>query len=371
MTAIPLIANRKKAVVGVLLFALLFAACHTPFSLWALLFLYLLGPVALCTMTLTGGVLPAAAAVILSGLGLYRAFGVGSMVCMLCYLVPTWLLFMGLYMYKVRYTVCFAAMIACQVITQAATLLVLNSIVGGELFVKASEAICSLIEYSDFGDMLLITMAQYGLVSLSGDLMDGAVLMTELGYVLTDPARQELLLSLRSMLITMLTALLPGMLISHSVETALLSHVWPRHRLQRLSAPPEELTEMPGAPEGDEMPHISLWHIPRPWGLRIGILGAGYFLTTSANPALSMLGQMFFSLFTVVFSIQGVATLNFVQHRRGTSYPWRVALPIVLTLFLPNTLTFLGIMDQMTNMRQLRPPVRRPDDDTDPRNDEF
>ena len=370
MTAIPLISDKKNAVRSVLLFGILFAACFTPFSLWSLMFLYLLGCCALCTVTLTAGVLPALLCLALSAAGMYQALGMGTMVCVLAYLVPTWLLFMGLYMYKVRYLYCFAAMIACQVVTQTAIFLVLNLMVGGELFAKAAETVCHLLADSEFGDMLLISMSQYGLIGLSGDLLDGAVMTTDLGYVLSDSARQELLLSLRSLVISTLTALLPGMLISQSIETGLLCHMWPRHRLARRHAAPEELTEMPAPPKENELPHISYWHIPRPWGLRIGILGAGYFLSSAQNGALSMLGQMFFSLFTCVFAIQGLATLNFVQHKRGTSYPWRVALPIILTLMLPNTLTFLGIMDQMTNMRMLRPPKHNPDEDRNPF-DEF
>ena len=371
MTAIPLIVNKKTALTAVLLFVLLCGACFTPFFLWSLMFLYLLGCCALCTVTLTAGVLPAAICLVLSAVGMHRSMGMGAMVCMLCYLVPTWLLFMAMYMYKVRYLHCFAAMIACQVITQAAIFLTLNHMVGGDLFAKAADTICALISESEMGDMLLVSMAQYGLIGLSGDLTDGAVLLGEYGYTLSESARPELLLSLRSMILSMLTALLPGMLISHSIETGLLCHVWPRHRVARKSAPPEELTEMPAPPKENELPHISYWHIPRPWGLRIGILGAGYFLSSAQNPVLSMLGQMFFSLFTCVFSIQGLATLNFVQHKRGTNYPWRVALPIILTLMLPNTLTFLGMMDQMTNMRNLRPPKHNPNEDRDPYNDEF
>ena len=125
------------------------------------------------------------------------------------------------------------------------------------------------------------------------------------------------------------------------------------------------------------MPPLRDWHIPRPWGLRIGILGAGYFLSLSANGALNLLGKMFFSLFSAVYSIQGIATLNFIQHKKGTRRGWRVALPIILSMLMPNALMFLGLIDQVMNIRMLRPMPEMPEgfdqdeDDEDDNNDLF
>ena len=136
-----------------------------------------------------------------------------------------------------------------------------------------------------------------------------------------------------------------------------------RRRSGKVFDLPEDPKELELTLKEKRIPHLSLWHLPRPWGLRIGILGLGYFLVSSDNTALAMLGQMFYCLFTTVFSIQGLATLNFVQQKKGSRYQWRVALPVVLTLAFPNTLTILGLMDQLTNMRMLRPMRRPPDDE--------
>ena len=390
MTAISMIRSKRGAALSVGLFALACALCLTPAALWVLMFLYMLGCCALCTVSLKSGWLPALLCLGFSVGGMYLMMGPVAAWCTLGYLAPTWLLFLIFYWQKTRWPWAAGGMILCQVISQAAMFLILNRMAGGELFARAGELIADAMAKSDMGDMLLISMANYGFIGLSGDLADGAVLLTEMGYTLTDPARQELLLSLRSLIHSLMSALLPGMLISHSIETALLSHVWPRHCMERESmtaksaqnetdSAPDAKNENAAAPEteaafsfdADHLPHISKWHLPRPWGLRFGILGAGYFLASARNPAIAMLGQMFYALFTTVFSIQGLAAMNFVQHKKGTKYAWRVALPLVLTLLLPNTLMFLGIIDQVTNMRGLRPPRRRPDDAENDRYDDF
>ena len=379
-----MIRSKKGAALSVGLFALACALCLTPAALWVVMFLYMLGCCALCTVSLKSGWLPALLCLGFSVGGMYLMMGSVAAWCTLAYLAPTWLLFLLFYTQKTRWPYAAGALILCQVICQAAMFLVLNRMAGGELFARAGELIAEAMAKSDMGDMLLISMANYGFIGMSGDLADGAVLLTELGYTLTDPARQELLLSLRSLINSLLTALLPGMLISHSIETALLSHVWPRHRMEREMLTEESETEAKDDKpaedktgdavfsfDSDKLPHISKWHLPRPWGLRFGILGAGYFLSSARNPAIAMLGQMFYALFTTVFSIQGLATMNFVQHKKGTKYAWRVALPLILTLLLPNTLMFLGIIDQVTNMRRLRPMRRSPDDDENNRYDDF
>lgn len=363
MNQIPLVADRRNAIVSTVLFAVLCGACLTPFSLWSLMLLYLVGCCALCTVTLTAGWMPALLGLVLSSGGMGLLFGAGGAACALAYLAPTWILFLILYKRKTPWLYACAALIGCQIISQAAIFLTLNHLAGGDLFARAAQAVTSFVENSSFGDMLLISMANYGLVGLSGEMVQGAVVVDEMGYVLSDPARQELLLSLRALVGDLLSALLPGMLISHSIETGLLCHTWPRHRLRRRDVTVENPDDVPEQ-TADAMPHLSRWHIPRPWGLRIGVLGLGYFLSSAQQPALAMLGQLFFALFSTAFTVQGLATLNFVQHKRGTGYSWRVGLPIVLTFLLPNTLLFLGLMDQVTNMRALRP-LRRPPEDGD------
>jgi hypothetical protein len=85
-----------------------------------------------------------------------------------------------------------------------------------------------------------------------------------------------------------------------------------------------------------------------------------------------------------VYAIQGIATINFIQHKKGSRKGWRVALPLLLSLLMPNALMFLGLIEQVTNLRMLRPLpnmedmpdmpegfpfMRRPKDDANDEND--
>ncbi|MBR6525950.1 MAG: hypothetical protein IKT57_08250 [Clostridia bacterium] len=382
MTDLPLFRAQKGTYITLLLFFLLFMACFTPFSLWSLMVLYMVGCVALCTIAKNQGIVPAGICLLFSLGGMYVVFGAPGAYVTAGYLLPTFLMYLLLKARKAKPLYAAPALILCQLLSQTAIFLLLNARVGGELFFKAGESVAALLADNELGDMVLISMANYGLLPLSSELAKDAVTLAENGtYMLSAAAKAELLLAVRMLAENLLTALLPGMLISHSVETGLLCWLWPRHRAERNAMSAEEkqqekfrrrsgrvfdLPEEPATLEATlkekRIPHISLWHLPRPWGLRIGILGLGYFLISSDNTAFAMLGQMFYSLFTVVFSIQGLATLNFVQQKKGSRYQWRVGLPIVLTLAFPNTLIILGLLDQLTNMRMLRP-LRRPPDD--------
>ena len=89
-----------------------------------------------------------------------------------------------------------------------------------------------------------------------------------------------------------------------------------------------------------QMPRFETWHLPRGIGWQVGAaLVAGYFLRTAARS---------------LFIIQGAALVNFMQKARGTKRTWRVIVPILLMLF--SVLVFLGIFDQISNIRGLRKP---------------
>ena len=109
------------------------------------------------------------------------------------------------------------------------------------------------------------------------------------------------------------------------------------------------------------MPPLREWHLPRPWGLRIAVLGLGYFLYNAGGEGpLNMLGALMFQAFSLCFGVQGVAAMNHSQHKRGTGRFWRAAI-VVLAIafrFMQIALIIVGVIDQITNARGLRPPMR-------------
>lgn len=364
MTDLPLIRSTRSAVKWTIFFSVLLILSFTPFSLWVLLALYMLGTCALAVATLNGGLVPGLAGLVLSSASMHVLLGPQGAWCTAAYLGLTYVLFLILYVKKVPFWYTAAALVLAQLVSQLGIYLVLGSMVEGDLFIAAGHAVSTLVRESELCDVLLSTLYQSGLITLSPEYLDSAVVESLTGFVLSDVARDELLLSLADTLRSMLSAMLPGMLISHSIETGVLTCAWPLLSAQRKHQQllVQDLPEKRNPPVHTlDMPPFRDWHIPRPWGLRIAILGAGYFLALSQNSALSLLGQMFFSLFSAVYGIQGMATLNFIQHKKGTRRGWRIALPIILTLLLPNALLFLGIIDQVTNLRALRPMPEMPE----------
>ena len=84
------------------------------------------------------------------------------------------------------------------------------------------------------------------------------------------------------------------------------------------------------------------------------LLLAGYLLRSSAHPTAAIAGTVLYSAGHAVFSIQGAALVNFMQKSKGTRRGWRVIVPILLLLF--SLLVFIGIFDQISNIRRLRKP---------------
>ena len=80
-------------------------------------------------------------------------------------------------------------------------------------------------------------------------------------------------------------------------------------------------------------------------------------MSLAANDTLFLLGALMWQSFFVSFAVQGLATLNAAQKKRGTGKGWRVALIVAsLTLsFMQTALLVVGVMDQISNARGLRP----------------
>ena len=133
---------------------------------------------------------------------------------------------------------------------------------------------------------------------------------------------------------------------------------WGRQAAQRRAFRRDE-PELPIPDLG--MPPLREWHLPRPWGLRIAVLGLGYFLYNAGGEGpLNMLGALMFQAFSLCFGVQGVAAMNHSQHKRGTGRFWRAAI-VVLAIafrFMQIALIIVGVIDQITNARGLRPPMR-------------
>ena len=109
------------------------------------------------------------------------------------------------------------------------------------------------------------------------------------------------------------------------------------------------------------MPPFSLWHLPRGLGWKVGLAWvAGSFLRINDQPALMMAGAVLYHAANAILIWQGAALLNFTQKAKGTRRVWRVVLPCVF--FAVGILSYLGIIDQIVNLRGLRKPPEPKED---------
>ena len=109
------------------------------------------------------------------------------------------------------------------------------------------------------------------------------------------------------------------------------------------------------------MPPLSMWFVPRGYGWQLGLmLVAGYVLGGSAASGAAIAGRILYAAANAVFTIQGLAVINFMQKARGVKLARRVIVPALLLLF--SILPFLGIFDQVANIRGLRKPKEPKED---------
>ena len=74
----------------------------------------------------------------------------------------------------------------------------------------------------------------------------------------------------------------------------------------------------------------------------------------SLSPALAVAGMILYSAASAVFSLQGLALLNYIQHMRNRKRTWRIIVPLLL--MMTRLLMILGVFDQLVNLRGLRKP---------------
>ena len=245
---------------------------------------------------------------------------------------------------------------------QMALFLWLQSRTGGQLPLAAGSLAAQYINQLPYRDQFLYTMASSGFLRVPSAMWDGAVVAAPGGYALSDEVVNELLLQVRSITGQTVESLLPSLFISGSGLNSLmgvsLAIRWgSRAANNRAFRRDEAVLPVPDL----AMPPLREWHLPRPWGIRIGALGLGYFLARYASDgALSMLGLLLFQVFALCYGVQGLAAMNASQHKRGTSRGWRVAVVIMALVlrFMQVALIVVGVADQITNARGLRPPMQ-------------
>ncbi len=372
---LPAVRSVKACVTGALLVSLPFLFFMLPGqrilaplpALYAsLLVLYLL-PAALCLVTMVCGLAASAVGLMTAMACMASLTGSQGLMMAALYVIPVFAAFLILVQLEVPFWKSLLAMIAAHAGALTAVFLLARSIAGGDLYNGAGEAVASFLEKWDMGDLMLYQMYSMGLIGLKSDLADTVLLEVVGGYQLSAAARTDMLLSVRSLITDILRTMAPHLIVSQSITggtACLLLSLRFGFLAEEKRAFLRDDSVIEEAKRGTKqhvnfpdlgMPPFSQWHIPRGMGWQVGVaLALGYLLRISETPALSTAGVLLYGAASSIFSIQGLAAVNYLQKKRGTRRFWRVLLPLLLmTTGIP---VVVGVFDQINNFRGLRKP---------------
>lgn len=368
MKDFPMIRSVKAGVIGALVVALpLPLLSFSPLTgLYAALLGLFVWPMALCVAGLVCGAAPMALGAAAGVIAFYRLYGAQGALLSAVYAGLVLLTFAAVIRLRVPFFKACAAEILAHLAALCVIYLLLQRRAGGELYAAAGEAAADALKSWELGDALLLQMYQTGLIDLPAALSENMVRPALGGYALSAPARADMLLSVRGLVSSALSTLAPGLMVSQSILGGVLCLLLPlrfgflaaERRAFRAEGAPETAQGKPDFPDLG-MPPFSLWHLPRGIGWQVGAaLAAGWALERLGSaPATVLAGTILYAAASAVFILQGAALLNFMQKSRGARRFWRVLAPLLLQAL--GLLLYIGIFDQIVNIRGLRQP-RKP-----------
>lgn len=361
MKDFPLIRSGKAAAVASLLLAVpvLLLSLSPLTGLYALFCILFLMPLACCLAAAVGGLLPGLVGLAASLFSAWQLLGPSGLAGCCMYLLPIFLVFLFLMGQKPAFFKGCALMIVTHILAIGCVYLYAQQLFDHQLYRQTADAAVTALSEMPECDMLLIQLYQAGFITLPSSLEDQLKLLPNGLYLLAPDARQDLLLSIGSMIESLLLSLVVLVMTQHSIISGVACLLLPL-RFGKLYH--EKLAFL--APEGTEiapfpdlkMPPLSLWHLPRGMGWKVGAVWVVGSLLQGAggNESAALAGAILYYSASAVFAWQGAALMNFTQKARGTKRPFRVMIPILF--FILGILPYLGIFDQIINLRGLRKP---------------
>lgn len=372
MKELPLIRSGKAALISALLLAvpILLLSLDPILGVYAIALIALLMPAGVCLAALTGGIAPACAGIAASVIACAKLAGTPGMICVLLYLLPVFGVFLYIHGKKIPFFKGCAAQIITHMLAAACVYLYLQQLFNQQLYRTAADGVMAFLATQPECDSLLYMFFQQGLISLTTERkeeLQALLLLSNISGTLTfsPEIRQEMLLSLGSLAEELLFELTLMFFTLQAVLSGVACMLLPQ-RFGKLLHAKEEFLAQEGAlpapfPELD-MPPLSLWHIPRGLGWKVGGVWLVGSLLQGMNAAqgIQIAGAILHHCTTGIFAWQGAALLNFTQKARGTKRVFRVTTPLLLLIL--GVLPYMGIFDQIINLRGLRKPPEPKED---------
>lgn len=367
MKDFPMIRSLKAAVISTVVLAVpLLALALTPLTgVYAALLVLLALPVACCLTAMTAGLAPAIVGAAAGIAAMYRVGGGTGALLTAVYVLPLVLAFLVLVSRRVAFWKSCGTMVGLHVAVLTAVYLLLQHFAGGSLYAAAGEGAAAFLDSWELGDTMLYQAYAMGLLTLPDSLAGSMLVQVTGGYALSEAARADLLLSARALIESMLSAAVPSLMVSQSILGGVCSLLLPL----RFGFIADERRAFRGQPGTGQFPDLGMppfqsWHLPRGIGWQVGAaLVVGRILSglPGTAPAITLAGTLLYSGASAIFIIQGAALINFMQKMKGTKRFWRVAVPVLLMAL--SLLKWIGIMDQLVNIRGLRKPRQTKEDE--------
>lgn len=366
MKDFPMIRTTGAGVLGTLLIAapLLLLSQNVITGIYAILLVMYLLPMAACLVAGTSGILPGAVSALCGVFAVYRVAGAVGAELAALYVVPVFAAFLIVIGKRMPFFRGCAVMIGVHLVTLLGCVLILQSMVGEmSLYEAAGEAVYRTLPQYGWCDSVLYEFYDIGYLSLSSELVPDMVIKTAAGWELSAAARTDLLLTLRSSVISLMTSLLPTFIVGHSIWSGVSCLFLPlrfgeskqRKRVaQEQFVKPEEVKAEDVAFPDLQMPALRDWFIPRGKGWKVGLAFAlGLLLQLVGNSnGVVMAGILLYAGASAVLSIQGLAMVNYIQHKKNRRIFWRAFVPGLFMLF--GMMHIAGLFDQMFDIRLLR-----------------
>ena len=367
MKDFPMIRSLKSAVISTIVIAVpLLALALTPLTgVYAALLTLLALPTACCLTAMTAGLAPTLVGAAAGIAAMYQVGGGMGAGLAAIYLLPLLGAFMVLVARRVPFWKSCGVMIGLHVVTLTAVYLILQNSTGGSLYSAAGDGVAAFLDSWELGDTMLYQAYTMGLLTLPDSLAGSMLVQVTGGYALAAAARADLLLSARAFIESMLASAVPSLLVSQSILGGVCSLLLP---LRFGFIAHERRAFKAEQPVGDfpdlGMPPFQTWHLPRGIGWQVGaalLLGRVLSGLTNVSPSITLAGSLLYAGASALFIIQGAALVNFMQKAKGAKRFWRVAVPVFLMAL--SLLKFIGIMDQLVNIRGLRKPRQTKEDE--------
>lgn len=361
MTRLTPIKTIPSALTGMLIVSLIPLAMLSGMPLYAplmILFVQTLAPLALCLLLTNAGLLPAVLSACSCTFAVYTAMGAQAALLCAGYLLLTFGTFTVCYARGVHFWKTVLCTVLAHVLAQTAALLVLQLGAGFAMDEAAAQWFTKAVDAMPERDAVLISLYRVGYIKLPDDMLDNAVILQNGVRVLAPEVVSEMLKGLD----TLASGLVRTWAQLSPVTISLYCGVFAPTLALYFGARTQQRRVFRNQSKGEaidlSMPPLSQWFLPRGWGLRVGLLAPGYLLALFASSdAVYIAGQILWNAFTTVYAIQGLAVLDHLLKARSARPLTRKILMLALFVLLRGVLVVLGVMDQVLNLRKLRPPL--------------